>query len=157
MQEMRRKDRQVDDPAAIRRVMEQCQICRVGFQDGGEVYIVPLSFGFVEQAGQYTLYFHSATAGRKVDLFQRAAAVGFEMDRAYQLVEADTACGYTARYESVIGTGRPRAVPPEEAQTAMCAIMAHYGGQGKPFSAGAMERVRLFAIEVTALSCKAHL
>ena len=39
-------------------------------------------------------------------LFSPPPNVGFEMDTDYRLNEADAACGYSARFQSIIGNGR---------------------------------------------------
>ena len=57
---MRRKDREVTDNARIDEIITRCSCCRVGFNDGGEVYIVPMNFGFVKRGEKRVLYFHSA-------------------------------------------------------------------------------------------------
>ena len=44
-------------------IVQMDAIC-IGFFDGDEVYIVPLSFGFEEKEGRYTFYMHGAKAGR---------------------------------------------------------------------------------------------
>lgn len=49
MREMRRKDREVTDEAKIDEIISRCNCCRIGFNDSGEVYIVPLNFGFVKR------------------------------------------------------------------------------------------------------------
>ena len=46
MREMRRKDREVTDEARIDEIISRCNCCRIGFNDSGEVYIVPLNFGY---------------------------------------------------------------------------------------------------------------
>lgn len=48
---MRRKDRQVTDPEKIDSIIAQCRCCRLGFSDGEQVYVVPLSFGY-ENTGE---------------------------------------------------------------------------------------------------------
>ena len=60
---MRRKDREVTDPAAIDEIIRRCDCCRLGLRDGDEVYIVPLNFGFFVDDSVRKLYFHSATRG----------------------------------------------------------------------------------------------
>lgn len=157
MREMRRKERQVTDEAEIRKVLDECNVCRIGFCENGEVYIVPLNFGYVENAGKITLYFHSAAEGRKVELFRSCPSVGFEMDCAHRLVRAEKACGYTELYKSVIGTGKPFEVPEEEKLDAMKAFMGHYTDKELGIEADKLARVRMFAVEVTELSCKEHL
>lgn len=85
MREMRRKDREVTDEARIDEIISRCNCCRIGFNDSGEVYIVPLNFGYVKQDGRRTFYFHSAKDGRKIDLVKDGYEVGFEMDCGYEL------------------------------------------------------------------------
>ena len=57
MREMRRKDREVTDEARIDEIISRCNCCRIGFNDSGEVYIVPLNFGYVKQDGRRTFSF----------------------------------------------------------------------------------------------------
>ena len=154
MREMRRKDREITDKAEIYRVLEECDVCRVGFCDGGEVYIVPLNFGYGEKNGKLTFYFHSAGQGRKAELFGRGGGVGFELDCAHQLVQAEKACGYTEKYKSIVGTGRTYEIPEEEKLAAMKTVMSHYTDAELEYDAATLERVRLFALEVEELSCK---
>lgn len=156
MREMRRKDRQVTDEAEIEQVMHACNVCRVGFCDGGEVYIVPLNFGYRKADGKWTLYFHSAAEGRKVELFQKGGGAGFEMDCAHRLMRAEKACGYTEMYKSIIGTGRVYEVAAEEKMAAMKTVMAHYTDVELEYDPAMLERVRLFALSVEDLSCKEH-
>lgn len=157
MHEMRRKDRQVTDRTEIYKVLNECDVCRVGFCDEGQVYIVPMNFGYEEKSGKLTFYFHSAGQGRKVELFRRGGRAGFELDCAHRLVRAEKACGYTEMYKSIIGTGRPYEVPEEEKLAAMKTVMAHYTDAELEYDPAMMARVRLFALEVEELSCKEHI
>lgn len=157
MREMRRKDRQVTDMAEIRRVLDECHVCRVGFYDGAEVYVVPLNFGYVEREGKLTLYFHSAREGRKTELFRAGGSVGFELDCGHELVRNQRACEYTELFKSVIGTGRPREVAEAEKLDALRTIMAHYGAEAPEFDPAMVARVACFAIEAEAYTCKEHL
>ena len=103
---MRRKDREVTDPEQIRQIILDCPCCRVGFYDEGDIYIVPMNFGYVENGEQKTFYFHGAAEGRKASLIQNSPHVGFELDANYSLIKGENACGYSAHFQSVIGTGR---------------------------------------------------
>ena len=44
MRPMRRKDRAITDPAKIRAVLTECQVCLLGLRDGERVYVVTLNF-----------------------------------------------------------------------------------------------------------------
>ena len=83
---MRRKDREVTDSQKIREIILSCRCCRLGFYDNGEVYIVPLDFGYYENNGRHVFYFHGAKEGRKYRLTEKSPTVGFELDTNQQLV-----------------------------------------------------------------------
>ena len=155
---MRRKDREVTDIDVIRDVIGRCFCCRIGFNDNGEVYIVPLSFGFEERDGSFVFYFHGAKEGRKIDLIGRSPDVGFEMDTDYRLNEGNSACSYSARFMSIIGNGTVGMVESEEEKRhGLSLIMKHCTGKdGWIFDDGMVDTVAVFKLVVTRLSCKQH-
>lgn len=155
---MRRSDREITDSAKIREIIEACHCCRLGFNDNGSVYLVPLNFGYEERDGRRIFYFHGAAQGRKIELIKSTQEAGFELDTNYQLQEADVACGYTARFQSVIGTGRVEFVEDDEGKEhALRCIMRHYSGREDwEFPADALHKVTVFKLEVTEISCKVH-
>lgn len=155
---MRRKDREVTDPAVIEAVIQQCTCCRLGFYDKGEVYIVPLNFGYEAQDGGYVLYFHGAKEGRKAELIRKNPTVGFEMDTNYALNEGEAACGYSARFQSVMGSGELCEVTEQEEKTrGLLLLMKHYTGrQTWDFDAKPLEKTMVFKLQVTKMSCKEH-
>lgn len=155
---MRRTDREITDAQQIRAIIEACHCCRLGFCDEGRVYIVPLSFGYKEQDGKRYFYFHGATEGRKVDLIRKTHYAGFELDTNYQLIEADVACGYSARYQSVIGEGTVQILEDiEEKKEALRSIMRHNtGSENWEFPDAAVQKTLVFRLEVEELSCKEH-
>ena len=156
---MRRKDREVTDPARIADIISRCTCCRIGFCDGGEVYIIPLNFGYEAKDGSYVFYFHGAKEGRKIDLIQSSPRVGFEMDTNYALHEAgDIACGWSARFQSVIGNGVVSIVSDAgEKRHGLSLLMAHNAGERMwSFDEKRVNAVAVFKLEVTSLSCKEH-
>lgn len=158
---MRRKDREITDRQAIIDIIENCQCCRIGFQDDSEVYIVPLNFGFEYSEQHITFYFHGAKEGRKIDLIAKSPHVGFEMDTNHEVYAKSnngTACMYTARFQSVIGTGKVSMVcNVEEKKHGLLLLMKHttqkcdWSFDDKMFNA-----VAVFKLEVEKLSCKEH-
>ena len=155
---VRRKDREVTDAARVEDVIRRCPCCRVGFNDGGEVYIVPLNLGYMFDDGALKLYFHGAKAGRKFDLIGRSPRVGFEMDTDYRLNAADMACGYSARFQSVIGNGVMTMVTePGEKRRGLALLMAHATGRTDwQFDDKSVDAVAVFRLDVTNMSCKEH-
>lgn len=158
MREMRRQDRRITDPAVIRAVLDKCRTLHLGLVEDGRVYIVPLNYGWTEENGRYILYAHSAAEGRKIDLIRGGADVGFEMETGVEYFDADTACGWGNRYESIIGEGRATLLStPEEKRQALAAIMAHYSARKDyTFEDAMVNLVQVIQIDVTALSCKIH-
>lgn len=158
MREMRRQDRKITDPAVIRMVLDKCRTLHLGLVEDGRAYIVPLNYGWTEENGRYILYAHSAAEGRKIDLIRGGADVGFEMETGVEYFDAETACGWGNRYESIIGEGRATLLStPEEKRQALTAIMAHYSARRDyTFEDATVNLVQVIKIDVTALSCKIH-
>jgi nitroimidazol reductase NimA-like FMN-containing flavoprotein (pyridoxamine 5'-phosphate oxidase superfamily) len=127
---MRKADREIKDKAAIQAIMEEAQVCRIGLSDDGTPYIVPMNFGL----GENCIYFHCATAGLKLDILRKNDRVCFEMDLLREIKQGEKPCGWSTRYESVIGFGRAVILDdPAEKSAALDRIMEHYGAAG-PFS-----------------------
>lgn len=155
---MRRKDREVTDSIRIADIINRCTCCRIGFYDDDEVYIVPLNFGHKMKDNTYVFYFHGAKEGRKIDLIQNNPHVGFEMDTNYALNEADIACGYSARFQSIIGNGIASMVSElEEKKMGLSLLMEHNTGKREwSFNEKMLEQVVVFKLVVTKMSCKEH-
>ena len=158
---MRRKDREVTDPVRIADIISRCTCLRFGFQDEGEVYIVPLNFGYVVKDDSYVFYFHGAKEGRKTDLIRKNPKVGFEMDAdfaVYAMKDSDIACSYTARFQSIIGNGTVSMVSDiEEKKQGLSLIMEHNTGKQKwNFDEKMVDAAAVFKLEVTKMSCKEH-
>lgn len=156
---MRRKDREVNDNTKINEIIQKSKVCRVGFADNGEVYIVPLNFGFVDESGKRTFFFHSAKEGRKVDLVKQNPKVGFELDTGFELWETESACDFSADFQSIIGTGTISMVDDyEDKKTALIAIMATITGKETwDFNERMIDAVAIFRLDVEAISCKEHI
>ena len=155
---MRRKDREVLDAAQIKAIIEDCYCCRLGFYDEGDVYIVPLNFGYAENGAERVFYFHGAKAGRKAELIAKSPVVGFELDTHYKLHESDNACECSARFQSVIGTGQVMPIEDKaEKAAALQAIM--YQNTKKAdweFNDKMVDAVLVFKLIVKDLACKYH-
>ena len=155
---MRRKDREVTAPMRVADIVRHCTCCRIGFCDDGEVYIVPLNFGYEIKDDMYVFYFHGAKEGRKIELIQKSPHVGFEMDTDYLLHAADTACQYSAHYQSIIGNGVLHIVSePEEKKLGLSLIMEHNTGKREwDFDEKMLNTVIVFKLVVDKMSCKEH-
>ncbi len=156
---MRRADREIREVSEILKIVDGCQVCRLGLADEDSVYIVPLSFGYSWRNGKLTLYFHGAREGRKMELIRRNGKASFEMDLCGRLVEGENGCQYSVCYQSVMGEGRIEIVK-EPAQKELCLrhIMAHYTDRTDlEFSPQTVERTCVLRLEADWLSAKARL
>lgn len=153
---MRRKDREVTDRAAITEIIHACSCARVGFADDGQVYIVPMSFGYAEEEGHDVFYFHSGKEGRKIDILEKCENVGFEMDTAYEIKEAAQPCGYTAYYRSIIGQGKMEILTDtEEKKHGLHVLMKHNTGKDDwEFADKMVEAVHILKLTVCEMTAK---
>ena len=102
---MRRSDREITDIDEITKIIEKCDVCRIGIFDDEYPYIIPLNFGHTLKNGKLSLYFHCTLEGKKLDLINKNNKVAFEMDCSTELISSDVPCDYTMTYESVCGNG----------------------------------------------------
>lgn len=151
---MRKADREIVDPSAIRAIMEEARVCRIGLCDKGTPYVVPMNFGL----GVNCLFLHCATEGRKIDILRQNDRVCFEMDLLREIKKGQESCGWGARYESVIGFGRAILIePPAEKRFALDRIMDHYGAP-EPFAYpdDILAKTTVIRIEIESIRGKRH-
>jgi len=154
---MRRKDREITDSKIIKEFIDREQIIRIAFYDDGDIYIVPVNYGYVCDDGKHTFYFHGAKEGRKYELTKSAPNVGFEIDGNYKLIESDFACGYSANFQSVIGTGKLSLVNTnEEKIIGLNSLMKQTTGKDIwSYSDDMLDEAAVFKLSVDKMSCKA--
>ena len=66
---MRRTDRELTGISELRAILDQCDAMRIAGQDAEGFFIFPVNFGYTVEGDKLTLYFHSATEGRKARLY----------------------------------------------------------------------------------------
>ena len=153
---MRRRDREITNKIAIEEFIAKEQILRIAFYDEGDIYIVPVNYGYLYDE-QYTFYFHGAKAGRKYELAKKKPTVGFEIDGNYMLLESEAACDFTATFQSVIGTGNLSLVEDNtEKIIGLNTIMKQTTSKSEwNYSDEMLDAVAVFKLVVDKLSCKA--
>ena len=148
---MRRADREIANRKEVEDILRRSPVCRLALIDGGRPYLVPLCFGY--EAGM--LYFHSAPVGKKIDLLKRNRNVCFEFDADTIVVPADTPCGWTMRYQSVIGYGIADFVEdPDEKRAALDIIMRQYAEGTHKYSDETLRKTAVIKVEIQGLSGK---
>ena len=97
---MRRKDREINDIQKIEEIISRCTVCRLALCDDNTPYLVAMNFGY-KRGDPSNLYFHCATAGKKLDIIRKNNSVFFEFDTDHKLVYSDDACDFTMKYSSL--------------------------------------------------------
>lgn len=144
---MRRADKEVKDLDQLEEILRACTAVRIGVRDERGMFIVPMSYGYALEGEKLTLFVHSAPEGRKVSAFRAGGEAAFEMDCGHALRPADTACGHSYTYRSIMGSGTIRELTePQEKYEALNAIMRHMTGRNWEMPEPAVARVSVFAI-----------
>ncbi len=148
---MRRKEKQIIKTADIEQILKQAQVCRLGLVDNNVPYIVPMNYGYQGQA----LYFHSAPAGRKIDLIRANPLVCFEVDELVKMNEAARACDWGVSFKSVIGTGTARILEsPAEKKAGLDIIMAQYSDRLFTYPDEMLEKTAVIKVTVEEMTGK---
>jgi hypothetical protein len=148
---MRRKDKQIDDPAVIESIIRRSMVCRLAMADGLQPYLVPISFGYRNRC----LYFHSAPVGRKIELLRKNPRVCFEFDVDLNLKKSDRPCRWGMKFKSVIGFGAVRFIEdPGQKREALSIILAQYSGERFDIPEEEVARTTVFCVKVEQMTGK---
>jgi nitroimidazol reductase NimA-like FMN-containing flavoprotein (pyridoxamine 5'-phosphate oxidase superfamily) len=148
---MRRSEKEITDPAELRRILEAARVCRLAMSDGDRPYLVPLTFALDGD----DLVLHSARAGRKIDLLRRNPAVCFEVEEGVELAPAATACEFGMRFRTVIGFGDVEFVEDRVERARLLALFgARYGAPDGSLLGADVERTCVLRIRVRELAGK---
>ncbi len=99
---MRREDIEIKDIKIIENILAKALVGRIGLTHNNEPYIVPVNFGYKEN----TIYFHSATEGKKINLLKKNNSVCFQTEVDHELIKDKVACRWSAKYLSIIAFGK---------------------------------------------------
>lgn len=152
---MRRKDREVTDFNEIIKIIDACEIVRIGLSDGDFPYIVPLNFGYEVVEEHVSLYIHGAMTGRKYEMLQKSPYCSFEMDIPLQMDCIIDQRNVTMRYKCVMGKAVAHFLDGEARQRAIDeVIMArHEETKNFQYNKAMVDKtavIRLDVIEMTA-------
>ena len=148
---MRKKEKEITDPAEIEQIIKQARVCRLGLVDGSEPYVVPVCFGYENNA----FYFHCAPEGRKLELIKNNNQVCVEIDTDVEITSAEKPCGWSTRYRSVIGVGRAHILNDEADKIrGLTVLMRHFGEKGPAVSFEKADRTAVVRIDIENITGK---
>jgi nitroimidazol reductase NimA-like FMN-containing flavoprotein (pyridoxamine 5'-phosphate oxidase superfamily) len=137
--------------AAIEDIIRRALVCRLGLSDGGRPYVVPLTFGYRDNA----LYFHGGTHGTKARILKANNRVCFEFDVDVEIAPSDQPCKWGLKYRSVIGHGTVGFVEDRAAKReALSIITAHYAPGAYEFADAAVDSVTIIRVDIESMTGK---
>lgn len=150
---MRRKDREITNRAEIDEIIRSANLMRIALVDGDLPFLVPVFYAFDGSA----LYFHSAQAGRKIDILKRNNVVCFEISVDNGIIESDEACDFEARHRTVIGLGKATFIESEtEKITALDMIVGQFTARKFEYPKANLDRTAVIRIDINSVSGKKH-
>jgi uncharacterized protein len=148
---MRRIEKQISDHQGLESIIHQAQVCRLALSDDNIPYIVPLCFGYADNA----IYVHGALEGRKIDIIRKNPNVCVQFDSGIQILPAADGCKWGVGYRSVIAFGIACLIEdPPEKQKALDVIMRHYVDQAFQFPAKRIAATAVIKIAITHMTGK---
>lgn len=155
---MRRKDREVTDFHEIIKIIDECEIVRLGLADGDYPYIVPVNFAYQVSGQEVALYIHGAMAGRKYEMLQKNPVCSFEMDVPLALDCVYEAKDVTMRYKCVMGKAKVEFLEGEERQDAIDHIIMarHEETKNFEYNKKVVARTAVAKLTVTEMTAKVN-
>lgn len=156
---MRRKDREITEFEEILKIIDGCEILRLGLSDGDYPYIVPVNFAYEVIEGKLYFYIHGAMAGKKYEMLRKNPACSFEMDVSLQIECIEAKRDVTMRYKSVMGKAAALFLEGEEKLRAIDdVLMARYEvTRDFEYDRAAVAHTAVIRLAVTEITAKVNL
>jgi len=149
---MRKKDRQISDPAQLEDILRRGQVLRLAMCRDNQPYLLPLNYGY----HQGSIYLHTGRQGLKLDFLRANPRVCFEVSVDVEMVPGPEACAWNCHYLCVLGFGRAVEVTDEaERRLGLMAVTAQYAGPGPhALKEESLARAWVLRIDIDQLSGK---
>jgi uncharacterized protein len=148
---VRRSEKEIKGKTEIEAIIREALVCRLAMSENGRPYVVPLSFGYEDNA----LYFHGAGEGKKIDILKNNPDVCFEFDIGAKTVEAEDACFWGMEFKSVIGFGKAFFIDDEkEKEKALAVIMGQYSDRLYTFDEKFIRATAVIKVEIGSMTGK---
>ncbi|NDP21247.1 MAG: pyridoxamine 5'-phosphate oxidase family protein [Paludibacter sp.] len=145
----------VTDKKEIESIINQCDICFVGFTEAdGTPYVIPMNFGY--ENGEIIL--HSAPEGKHIHLLELSnrICVTFCSERKLVYQHPDVACSYSMTSKSVVCKGSVTFIEDiTEKEKIMNQFMKNYSDRPFKFSKPALMNVKVWRVKVDEMTSKA--
>ena len=150
---MRRHEREITDPNSIDEILSKAIICRVAFHGEEYPYVLPMNYGYKDGV----LYFHTATAGKKLEMIRLNPKVAFEITEKNELVPGHKSCEWTEHYRSVFGIGEIEIVSDfTQKLQGLDVLMQHHGKVKNAYEQGLVDRLVVLKLTIKEMTAKAN-
>ena len=149
---MRRKDKEITDFEQLEKIIRREKVCRLALSENDTPYLVPLSYGYANK----TLYFHSAPAGKKIEILKSNPKLCFEIESNIEVVTDPLPCKWGMKFETVVGNGSAEFVEDLSAKReALKIIMNQYGSlYSDNITTDTLQNTIVFKVEIKSMSGK---
>lgn len=155
----RRKDRAIDDPAWIEEFLQKAQVATIATEAGGQPFLHANLFAYDPAA--HAIYFHTAKEGRARSNIDANPLVCLSVHEMGRLLPADTALEFSVEYASVVVFGRACVVEESsEATHGLQLLLDKYfpdrksGVDYRPIQPEELARTAVFRIDIDSWSGK---
>jgi nitroimidazol reductase NimA-like FMN-containing flavoprotein (pyridoxamine 5'-phosphate oxidase superfamily) len=150
---MRRKDRVISDRAEIDTILASTKVMHLALADGDAPFLVPVFYAY----DGTSMYFHSASAGTKIEILKRNPKVCFEVSIDHGVIESDQACDFEARHRTVIGFGKAHFVEEElEKVQILDQIVGRFTEKQFEYPKANLRHTSVIRIEIESIKGKKH-
>ena len=150
---MRRKDREITSRPVIDEIIRSANLMRIAMVDEEMPFLVPVFYAFDGNS----LYFHSAQAGRKIDILKRNNDVCFEISVDHDIIESEEACDFEAKHRTVIGLGKAFFVEDEPQKIkALNMIVGNFTDRKFEYPKTNLARTAVIRIDIKSVKGKMH-
>ncbi len=119
------------DFSLIASILDTATVLTLAMSDSDRPYCLPLNFVRVE----HSLYLHSGTSGKKLDILAQNPHVCFSLQSDVELQSAELACKWGYAFRSVIGTGVASIVTDAaEKRAGLEALITKWAGSPQPIN-----------------------
>lgn len=149
---MRKHRQEISDSGILEEILGSEVICRLAMTDGDRPHILPFNYGYSEGC----IYIHSAPEGNKINLLTKSPEVCFEVEHGVEITRAESACGWSTRYRSVVGYGKVEILDSDEDKRhGLDVIMAQHGAAHlTAYDNKTLERMVILRLRITSMTGK---
>lgn len=124
---VREPDRAVYDREAMYRILDEAFLCHVGFNVGGQPFVIPTSFGRKDA----NLYIHGSAASRMLREMKEGVPVCVTVTLLDGLVLARSVFNHSMNYRSVVILGQATLVEDVEEKLAALRVLSEHIIRGR--------------------------